>query len=136
MAMAYPRWLRSFRSIDLEHAGWLADGARCFCSAFHSSPRCCLNYSNCFEKEGLMLIRWKHLLGLLAFLVFPLVFVTTTHTAEVQTYDITDIGPLGGDETSIATGINRFGDVIGISIDEKGRSTAFFWRNGKIKKIG
>jgi probable HAF family extracellular repeat protein len=83
-----------------------------------------------------MFIRCKRLLGLLAFLVFPLVFITTTHTAEVQTYDITDIGTLDGDETSIATGINNSGDVIGISIDKKGRSTAFFWSDGKIKKIG
>src|SRR5262249_42951039 len=72
---------------------------------------------------------------LLTSVLLCLVFVGVTPTAADQAYTIIDIGPLGGDATSIATGINNSGDVIGISTDRKGRSTAFFWRDGKIKKL-
>jgi probable HAF family extracellular repeat protein len=61
--------------------------------------------------------------------------LVSAQSAAAQKYDIIDIGTLRSDESSIATGINNSGDVVGISTDKKGQTSAFYWRDGKIKQV-
>ena len=50
-------------------------------------------------------------------------------------YSITDLGTLPGSSTSIATGINDSGQVVGYLAND-GPSRAFFWQNGVMTDIG
>lgn len=45
---------------------------------------------------------------------------------------IQQIGPLPGDQNSLAYGINDEGQIVGQSIDSLGNSRAFIWEDGKI----
>lgn len=65
--------------------------------------------------------RWPVLLALLASL--------GTH-ALAQTFQISAVNPLSGDQTSIATGINNAGTLVGTSYDANGNGHAFYLHGG------
>jgi probable HAF family extracellular repeat protein len=68
-----------------------------------------------------LLVRWPVLMGLLAGFV--------SH-ASAQSFQIAAVNPLSGDETSIATGINNAGTLVGTSYDANGDSHAFYLQGG------
>ncbi len=78
---------------------------------------------------------FKTYLRLSGLIIFYITLTLSYQTAAAQTYDIVDIGTLGHEESSIPTGINNLGQVVGISTDRKGLTTAFYWIDGKIKRV-
>lgn len=48
----------------------------------------------------------------------------------------TDLGTLRGDPNASATGINRHGQVVGISFNRFGPQHAFLWQDGKMTDLG
>jgi probable HAF family extracellular repeat protein len=51
-------------------------------------------------------------------------------------YNVTEISPLSGDVSSVATGIDNNGNVVGLSFDSKMNAREFLYRGGKSTDLG
>lgn len=69
------------------------------------------------------------------FILFVFLILAPT-AAAAQAYQVVEVSPPNPGESSVATAINNQGEIIGIAKDKKGRSVAFYWRDGKSRKIG
>src|SRR3712207_5277036 len=78
--------------------------------------------------------------SLMAISLVVFCFVTAAQeVAAQQTYTITDLGTLSGDNMSIARGINNSGQVVGTSsviYGSPGNGRAFLYSNGEMINLG
>ena len=70
-----------------------------------------------------------------AFVFCCLLYTLTSQTAAAQTYEVTDLGTLGG-QRSQAFGLNNFGQVVGCSETPSGELQAFLYTRGWLLNLG